>query len=184
MDRLEATRLLVSLLDKELVVANLGSSSCDLYEANNRPENLYMLGGLGLPSSVGLGLSLAVNDRKVIVLDGDGSVLMNLGSLATIAQQSPSNLVHIIWDNQQWGETGGQPTATSTNTDLSQVARGAGISQAEQVSTLEEFHKVVKAALMGRGPWCIVARVEENGHRPWPPNDPVANVNRFMSSLQ
>src|SRR5690349_10041763 len=96
--RLDATRRLLALLTDEPAIASLGHPAYDLFTAGDRPENFYTWGSMGLASSIGLGLAMAQPTRRVIVLDGDGSLLMNLGSLATIADVAPKNLVIIVWD--------------------------------------------------------------------------------------
>src|SRR5215472_4824340 len=105
MTRLEATRRLRARFTDEIVVPSLGHPAYDLFEAGDRPENFYTWGSMGLASSIGLGLAMAQPARRVFVLDGDGSLLMNLGSLATIAAQSPGNLVVLVWDNEKYGTT-------------------------------------------------------------------------------
>ncbi|RMF83560.1 MAG: hypothetical protein D6736_21305 [Nitrospinota bacterium] len=180
MDRLTLTRLLIDQLSDELVVTNLGKNTYDLYAVRDRPENFYTWGAMGQASSIGLGLALAVAPRKVIVLDGDGSLLMNLGVLATIARQKPSNLIHIVWDNEQWAETGGQPTHTAHGTDLVRIAQGAGISQAVQARSEAEFERYVQQALAQDGPWFILAKVVERHTSPIPPVEPVLNKRRLM----
>lgn len=185
MDRLEAVKLLMRHLHNELVVANLGSNSADLYAAGDRPENLYLRGSMGLTAAVGLGLALAQPKHRVIVLDGDGSLLMNMGTLSTIADQAPSNLVHIVFDNEAWALTGHQPTHTARVTDLAAVARGAGVRRVALVRTLEDFQRELASALQGEGPWCIVAKVEERGQAgPMPPITASANTVRFMEALR
>ncbi len=136
MERPEGIRAVLSRLKNEPVIANLGPATFDLFALGDRESNLYTWGGMGLVSSIGLGVALAAPARRVIVMDGDGSLLMNLGSLATIARQQPPNLVHIVWDNHQWGESGGQPTHTFTGTDLAAIARGADITRVAPVSLL------------------------------------------------
>src|SRR5204862_5031412 len=123
MNRLEATRLLVAAVDAEPIVASLGHPAYDLFAAGDRPANFYTWGSMGLASSIGLGLALARPDLRVFIVDGDGSLLMNLGSLATIGWTRPSNLVLIVWDNEKHGTTGGQETATAHGADLAAVAR-------------------------------------------------------------
>src|SRR5436853_7661412 len=108
MTRLEATRHLRAMLKHEPVIASLGHPAYDLFAAGDRPENFYTWGSMGLASSMGLGLAMARPDLRVFVLDGDGSLLMNLGSLATIGWTRPKNLVLIVWDNGEYGTTGGQ----------------------------------------------------------------------------
>ena len=139
---------------------------------------------MGIASAVGIGLALAVKDRKVIVLDGDGAVLMNMGTLCTIADQRPKNLVHVIWDNGQWGETGGQPNHCSGAANLAAVARGAGIEKVEEVAEMEDFQRVFIQALKEDGPWCIVAKIEDRRKEgKIPPFSADANRQRFMESL-
>jgi sulfopyruvate decarboxylase subunit beta len=121
-----------------------------------------MLGSLGLSSSIGLGLALARQGRsrgKVVVIDGDGGVLMNMGSLATIGRYRPDNLVLVIVDNGAYGSTGDQPTATSAGCDLGGVAKGCSIDKAETVSGPAAFAESLKGALAAQGTSVIVAKV-------------------------
>jgi thiamine pyrophosphate-dependent acetolactate synthase large subunit-like protein len=155
-DRATALQVLHRHLRDELVVAGLGNPAYDLFNAGDRPEQFYLWGGMGLAPSVGLGVALAAPTATVVAMEGDGGVLMNLGALATIGAVQPRNLVLIVWDNRAFDLTGGQPTATAANTDLVAVARGCGLAQTEQVSTLEEFEAVLPAALGTPGPWCLV----------------------------
>jgi sulfopyruvate decarboxylase subunit beta len=127
--RIEAIRAIAdsSLGAKALIISNIGYASRELYFIRDRPNNFYMLGSMGLASSLGLGLSLACKEKEVIVVDGDGSILMNLGSLATIANFGPSNLHVIIIDNHVHGSAGNQRSHTAMRSDLVRIARGAGI---------------------------------------------------------
>jgi len=109
MNRLEATRQLIAAAGGDPIVASLGHPAYDLYAAGDRPANFYTWGSMGLASSIGLGLAMARPDLRVFVLDGDGSLLMNLGSLATIGWVRAENLVVIVWDNGEYATTGGQP---------------------------------------------------------------------------
>ncbi len=128
--------------DKDtLIIANIGFPSKELYEICDRKANFYMLGSMGLSSSIGLGLALARPDRKVIAIDGDGSVLMNMGSLATIANQHPDNYLLVIIDNGAYGSTGNQITATAGLTDLKKVALGAGIQNVAVVADESDLKK-------------------------------------------
>ncbi|MFC1859966.1 thiamine pyrophosphate-dependent enzyme [Chloroflexota bacterium] len=182
-DRYEATKYIVEQVGDASIIASLGGPDHALFTAGDRPKNLYFHGSMGLAASVGLGLALAITDRKIVVLDGDGSLLMNMGTLCTIADQQPRNLVHIVLDNEQWGETGGQPSHTSGVTSLAGVARGAGIAKVEEVTKIEEFRQVVSQALKEDGPWCIVAKVEDGdqvmGNSPM---DTDVNLVRFMQN--
>jgi sulfopyruvate decarboxylase subunit beta len=121
-----------------LLICNLGAPSRELYSLADNPSHFYMLGSMGLASSIGLGLALA-QKKRVYVIDGDGSILMNLGSLATIAQHAPKNYCLMIVDNKGYGSTGHQPTATAGRTDLAQLARAAGIQQVCAVRTLQDL---------------------------------------------
>lgn len=170
-------------LENEPVIANLGGATFELYASGERDANFYTFGAMGLASSIGLGVALAAPDRKVFVHDGDGSLLMNLGSLATIARQAPVNLVHIVWDNHMWAETGGQPTHTATGTDLAGIARASGIPRVTSVETLEDFEEAIDQALREDGPWCIVCETEEGGKVPRPVAPPDENLLRFRRTF-
>jgi thiamine pyrophosphate-dependent acetolactate synthase large subunit-like protein len=182
--RLDATRRLMAMLDKEPVIASLGHPAYDLFAAGDRPENFYTWGSMGLASSMGLGLAMARPDLRVFVLDGDGSLLMNLGSLATIGWTRPPNLILIVWDNGEYGTTGGQETATRHGADLEAVARSMGMQTATTICTAEELDAAVARARTTPGPWTIVARVDENIPTVKPPLDYVMITKRFMSAIR
>ena len=181
--RLDGIRALIQRVDQEPIIANLGSASFDLYAQEDRHANFYTAGAMGMVSSIGLGVAMASPDRKVFVLDGDGSILMNLGSFGTIARQGSPNLVHIVLDNQQWAETGGQPTHTAASTDLAEVAKGSGIPKVERVSTIEAFEEVLDRAVAEDGPWVIVAEIEEHGHGARPAYNLEENLLRFRRTF-
>ena len=181
--RPEGIRALLQRVDHEPIIANLGSATFDLHAEGDRDANFYTSGAMGMVSSIGLGVALAAPDRKVFVTDGDGSVLMNLGSLATIARQAPANLVHIVWDNHQWAETGGQPTHTATGADIAAIARGSGIAKVAAVSTLEAFEEALDRAIGEDGPWCIVVDIDEQGHGPRPSLIAEENLLRFRRTF-
>jgi len=122
-----------------LLISNIGYCSRELFSVSDKPNNFYMLGSMGLASSIGLGLSLLQRRREVIVIDGDASVLMNLGTLATIASSAPRNFHLFVADNHVHGSTGGQHSHTAGCTDLFQVAMGAGIRRAERIGTKKEL---------------------------------------------
>lgn len=126
-----------------LLISNIGFPSRELFSVKDRPENFYMLGSMGLASSIGLGLALARPERKVMVLDGDGSVLMNLGTLATIAHYAPHNYQLVILDNCCYGSTGSQPTCTHLGTDLSALAKAAGVKNVNLVERTEDLHQAL-----------------------------------------
>jgi thiamine pyrophosphate-dependent acetolactate synthase large subunit-like protein len=184
MNRLEAIRRMLPLLDGAAVVSNLGRNSYDLYAAGDRPEHFYMWGAMGATSSVGLGLALARPDLRVVVLDGDGSLLMNLGSLATIAAHGPRNLVEVVLDNRTYETTGGQPTHTARGTDLAAIARGAGLQRVATARDLEEWTAAIGRALREDGPWFILAHVDQATSFTRAPRRPVFNKERFMEAIR
>ena len=124
MERIDTIKKISSELTNELVICNIGFPSRELYHVKDSNTHFYMLGSMGLASSIGLGLAMS-NNRKVIVFDGDGSVLMNLGSLVTIYNQNPNNLILVVLDNECYGSTGSQCTYAST-VDLGKVAEAVG----------------------------------------------------------
>jgi thiamine pyrophosphate-dependent acetolactate synthase large subunit-like protein len=183
MNRLDATRRLIAALGDEPIVASLGHPAYDLYGAGDRPANFYTWGSMGLASSIGLGLALARPDLRVFVLDGDGSLLMNLGSLATIGWTRPPNLVLVVWDNQEYGTTGGQETATAHGADLEMAARAMGASSTATVRTEEAFGAAIARTRTEPGPWVIVAKVDEAAPAAKPPLDCVFIKQRFMAAI-
>jgi thiamine pyrophosphate-dependent acetolactate synthase large subunit-like protein len=182
-NRLQATQQLIALLDDEPIVASLGHPAYDLFAAGDRPANFYTWGSMGLASSIGLGLALARPDLRVVVVDGDGSLLMNLGSLATIGWTRPRNLVVIVWDNEEYGTTGGQETATAHGTDLEAAARAMGAPATVTVRTADDFSAAVARARVEPGPWVIVAKVAESTPTVKPPLDCVFIKQRFMTAI-
>jgi sulfopyruvate decarboxylase subunit beta len=161
------------------VVTIMGATSVELHSLGHRPNFFYLSHAMGLASSIGLGLALCRPERQVVVLDGDGSVLMNLGGLSTMARYGPTNLLQIIFDNESLLSVGGFPTATATGTDLAACARGAGIERAVTVTNLDDFISTVRDGLAGRQLACVVAKVEAVG----PPGyliDTHLLENRFM----
>jgi len=183
MNRLEATRQLIAAAGGDPIVASLGHPAYDLYAAGDRPANFYTWGSMGLASSIGLGLAMARPDLRVFVLDGDGSLLMNLGSLATIGWVRAENLVVIVWDNGEYATTGGQPTATAQGADLEAAARALGAAQTATVRDGEEFGAVAARARAVAGPWVIVAKVSESPPSVKPPLDCVFIKQRFMAAI-
>ncbi len=145
------------------VVTIMGAAAAELYSLGHRPNFFYLEHAMGLASSIGLGIALARPERKVVVIDGDGSVLMNLGGLTTMARYAPPNLVHLVFDNESLLSVGGFPTATSTGTDLAGVARAAGIREARTVTELRQFTEGARAAIAADRLSCLVAKVEPVG---------------------
>jgi thiamine pyrophosphate-dependent acetolactate synthase large subunit-like protein len=183
MTRLDAIRRLARLLDREPVIANLGKTTYDLYAAGDRPENFYTWGAMGSVSSIGLGLALARPDLRVIVLDGDGSLLMNLGALATIALLRPANLVHIVCDTGTYETTGGQASHTAGVADLAAIGRGTGLAHVEAVTDLDRFEEAARRGLREPGPWFIVAKMEGSHSTAKVPRRPLYHKSRFMDAI-
>jgi thiamine pyrophosphate-dependent acetolactate synthase large subunit-like protein len=177
--RLEATRIVVELAADAAIVASLGHPAYDLFVAGDRPQNFYTWGSMGIASSIGLGLALARPDVRVFVLDGDGSLLMNLGSLATIGNVRPPNLVLVVVDNEAYATTGGQATPTAEGADLEAAARAMRV-EARTVRTADELRS---ALAQGGGPLTIVAKVAESPPTAKPPLDCVFIKHRFMAAI-
>src|SRR2546422_2659551 len=146
MNRLDATRTVVKLASDAPIVASLGHPAYDLFAAGDRPQNFYTWGSMGLASSIGAGMALARPDLRIFVIDGDGSLLMNLGSLATIGLLQLENLVLVVMDNEEYGTTGGQPTPTAHGADLEAAARALRIAATATGRTEADL----RASLPGR----------------------------------
>lgn len=161
--RLECLRSVYSQLEDCLVVTIMGAVAAELHSLGHRPNFFYLQHAMGLASSTGLGLALCLPDRNVVVLDGDGSLLMNLGTLSTLARYRPKNLTHVVFDNESLLSVGGFPTATSTGTDLAAMARAAGIPQAITVGDVNGFQAAVTDAIESQRLTTIIAKVEATG---------------------
>src|SRR5437899_2541033 len=148
--RLDCLRSIYSELERCLVITIMGAVAAELQSVGHRPNFFYLQHAMGLASSTGLGLALCLPDQKVIVFDGDGSLLMNLGGLSTMARYRPKNLVHVVFDNESLLSVGGFPTATSTGTDLDGIARAAGVPKVSTVISVEEFTAAFAQALAAR----------------------------------
>jgi thiamine pyrophosphate-dependent acetolactate synthase large subunit-like protein len=181
--RAAATSLLAERLTREVVVSNLGQASLDLQQIADRPLNCYTFGAMGQCSSVALGIALARPDVRVICLDGDGSLLMNLGSLCTIANQAPRNFALIIWDNEVHQTTGGQPTATAARSSLAAIARGAGVDKAIEVRTEEDLRRAYDRVLGEEGPLVVCVKVQKGRADGRLDRDVVGHARRFAQAL-
>ncbi len=167
----------------EIVVSNIGDPSKELYHIKDRSKNFYMLGSMGLASSISLGLALSKNE-KVVCLDGDGALLMNLGSLATIANHNPRNLVLIVLDNGAYGTTGNQPSFSSGTTDLRNVARACGFERCYIASDEEELAETVKSGLTDNALSFIQVIVKPDNKKTNPvPIKPITIKDRFMEAI-
>ena len=175
--------MLLTLVGDLPIVANLGPTTDELWHAGHRDRNFYTYGSMGLCSSIALGMALSTGE-KVISLDGDGSLLMNMGAIASIGREQPSNLVVVVWDNEQWAQTGNQLSHTAYGTDLEQVARGCGIAKTATVRDEEELQTAFMQALEEDGPWFIVAKIEEEAeYMPVAPIEPEMTLYRFRNTF-
>lgn len=161
------TRLLPLLKDEYLICAN-GYISRDAFNANDRAKNFYMLGSMGQASSIGLGLALAKPKEKIVIFDGDGNLLMNLGILTMIAKHKPSNLIHVVFDNECYDSTGGQPSI-SADINLADIAKSCGIPNVDRKKIGEDFADSFKRCLKQDGPSFLLIKVER---------DPLINMPR------
>jgi thiamine pyrophosphate-dependent acetolactate synthase large subunit-like protein len=176
-------RLVRRLTHEEAVIAGLGNTNFDLIAAGHRPQNFYMLGSMGLACPIALGVALAQPARGVVALEGDGSILMALGCLATIGNMQPRNLTMIIWDNGIYQITGKQPTATSGLTDIVAVARGAGIARSEWVRDETHFDALIDRRFEDGGPILLAAKIDDQPGKGPPMRDPVLIRESFMRGL-
>ncbi len=163
MQRIEAIRAVYERLEGCAVVTIMGAVAAELQAVGHRPNFFYLQHAMGLASSMGLGLALSRPGLQVVVFDGDGSVLMNLGGLTTLARYRPANLVHVIFDNESLLSVGGFPTATSTGSDLEGIASAAGVPRTMTVRSVEDFASAFDEALDARELTTIVAKVEAVG---------------------
>ena len=183
MNRFELTKRLVAQLKREeAVIGGIGNSNFDLWMSGRRPQNFYMLGSMGLTIPIAFGVALAQPERHVVALEGDGSLLMMLGCLSTIAVQTPKNLTMVVWDNGMYQITGGQPTASGATTDLVAVARGCGLANSAWAADEEEFDRLFVEALKG-GPTFIAARIDDKPGTGTTDRDPVQIRERFMRGI-
>lgn len=179
MTRTEALGILAPLLRDEICVHANGFLSRAAFGVRDRPESFYMIGSMGLASSIGLGLAIARPERRVLVFDGDGNVLMNLGTLATIAACAPRNLLHLCFDNGAHASTGGQRTV-SDRVPLEEIARAAGYRSAERVETAEALYEVAPAFLAAQGPAFLLLRIELDP--PGPPGPRIPHTPPAMTA--
>ena len=183
MNRYELMETLVPALKDSLVICNIGIPSQELFAIPDRENHFYMLGSMGLCSSIGLGLALTT-DKSVVALEGDGAVLMNLGTFATIGNRAPDNLILLVVDNGSYGSTGDQATFTSERTSLAEVARGAGCQSVIECSG-EDTTGVLIDALGSKRQSVIISKVAP-GNRPVPvvPLHPIVLRERFKKTIR
>jgi sulfopyruvate decarboxylase subunit beta len=164
MKRAECIGMLYPELDDKLVVTIMGACAQELYDLGHKENFFYLQHAMGLASSIGLGLAMHLPSERIVVLDGDGSVLMNLGTLATMARYRPRNLIHIIFDNGSLLSTGGFASHTTSGiTDLAAIAKGAGLERVSTVDSVIDFGEAVIDAFKGDYLSVIVAKVAAVG---------------------
>lgn len=184
MRRVQAIAAIVARLGDELVVAANGWISRETCAAGDRAGNFYMLGSMGLASSIGLGLALAQPEKRVVVFDGDGNLLMALGTLAMIAERRPHNFLHIVFDNEVYGSTGGQ-RSLSASVALDALALAAGYANVQRVVEASELDAAVADMLEKTGPSFLLIKVapEADGDAPRVPHEPEWIARRLRQTL-
>lgn len=185
MDRREAVSRLLAARDGALVVTGLGSPSYDVHAAGDADNNYYLWGAMGGAALTGLGLAQAQRDKRVMVITGDGEMLMALGALATIAVARPTNLDIIVLDNQHFGETGMQSSHTGHGIALDRIAAAADFAEVGELRSLDEVGTLVaRLGQPAKGPRLFVLKIRaENLPRSLPPRDATFVKNRFRAHL-
>jgi thiamine pyrophosphate-dependent acetolactate synthase large subunit-like protein len=176
-------RLVAKLTDGEAVVGGIGNTNFDLWASGRRPENYYMLGSMGLALPIALGVALAQPNRRVFALEGDGSLLMQLGCLSTIAAQAPTNLTMIVFDNGIYQITGAQPTPAAGVADFVALARASGIGNAAWAADEDDFERLVADAVKATAPSFIGTRIDTTAAVGHTERDPVQIRERFMRGI-
>lgn len=184
MNRFDVTsRLIAKLGNEEAVVGGIGNTNFDLWAAGHRPQNFYMLGSMGLAFPIALGVALAQPDRRVFALEGDGSLLMQLGALSTIAMLKPKNLTMIVMDNGIYQITGAQPTPASSVADIVAIAIGSGLANSAWAADENDFERLVEDAMSAAEPSLIAVRIDDKPGVGTTRRDPVQIRERFMHGL-
>ncbi|MCA1550245.1 hypothetical protein I6F36_25790 [Bradyrhizobium sp. BRP19] len=184
MNRFDVTsRLIAKLKHEEAVIGGIGNTNFDLWAAGHRPQNFYMLGSMGLAFPIALGVALAQPDRRVLALEGDGSLLMQLGALSTIAALKPKNLTMIVMDNGIYQITGAQPTPAANVADIVAIAIGSGLASSAWAADEEDFERLVDGAMAASEPSLIAVRIDDKPGVGTTRRDPVQIRERFMHGL-
>ena len=185
MNRSALTRRLVEKLKHgEAVVGGIGNTHFDLWASGRRPQNFYMLGSMGLAVPIALGVALAQPKRQVFALEGDGSLLMQLGALGTVMSVNPKNLAIFVWDNGAYQITGSQPTLTAAGVDLVAIAKGAGLARSTWAADEAHFDELVDEALQGAGPMFVCARTDNAPPAGVTERDPARIRIGFMDAMK
>jgi thiamine pyrophosphate-dependent acetolactate synthase large subunit-like protein len=185
MNRSALTRRLVAKLHREeAVIGGIGNTHFDLWASGQRPQNFYMLGSMGLSVPIALGVALAQPARQVFALEGDGSLLMQLGALGTVMSLKPSNLAIFVWDNGAYQITGSQPTLTAAGVDLVGIAKASGLERSTWAADEKHFDQLVDEALRGEGPMFVCARTDNAPPAGVTERDPARIRIRFMDAIK
>jgi thiamine pyrophosphate-dependent acetolactate synthase large subunit-like protein len=177
------TRLIGKLKHEEAVIGGIGNTNFDLWAAGHRPQNFYMLGSMGLALPIALGVALAQPKRRIFALEGDGSLLMQLGCLSTIATLKPQNLTMVVMDNGIYQITGAQPTPASGVADIVAIAIGSGLANSAWAADEEDFERLIEQSLAASGPTLIGVRIDDKPGTGTTRRDPVQIRERFMLGL-
>ena len=184
MNRFDITKRLVAhLKHEEAVIGGIGYTNFDLWASGQRPQNFYMLGSMGLAVPIGLGVALAQPRRKVFALEGDGSILMQLGSLATVAARAPKNFAIVIMDNGAYQITGGQTALSDEGADIVAIAKACGLTQSVWAADESAFEELIALSLKEDGPWLIGCRIDAGKPADTTERDPPILKDRFMRGL-
>lgn len=184
MNRFELTKRLVGQLKhEEAVIGGIGNANFDLWASGQRPQNFYMLGSMGLAFPIALGVALAQPERRVIALEGDGSLLMQLGSLSTIATLAPKNLTMVVMDNGIYQITGAQPTPAAAATDIVAIAVASGLPNSAWAADEEDFERLIDQAMTASGSTLIGVRIDDKPGIGTTRRDPVQIRERFMLGI-
>jgi len=184
MNRFDLTSRLVARLNKEeAVIGGIGNTNFDLWAAGHRPQNFYMLGSMGLAFPIALGVALAQPCRRVVALEGDGSLLMQLGSLTTIAALSPKNLTMVVMDNGLYQITGAQATPAASVADIVAIAAACGLANSAWAADEQDFERLIDESLSADEPALIGVRIDDKPGVGATRRDPVQIRERFMLGL-
>jgi thiamine pyrophosphate-dependent acetolactate synthase large subunit-like protein len=184
MNRFDLTqRLVAKLKNEEAVIGGIGNTNFDLWAAGHRPQNWYMLGSMGLAFPIALGVALAQPERRVFGLEGDSSLLMQLGTLSTIAMLAPKNLTMVVMDNGIYQITGAQPTPASALADLVAIAVASGLSNSSWAADEEDFERLIDQSLAAAGPTLIGVRIDDKPGTGTTKRDPVQIREHFMRGM-
>jgi thiamine pyrophosphate-dependent acetolactate synthase large subunit-like protein len=184
MNRFDLTsRLVAKLKNEEAVIGGIGNTNFDLWAAGHRPQNFYMLGSMGLAFPIALGVALAQPDRRIFALEGDGSLLMQLGSLSTIATLKPKNLTMVVMDNGIYQITGAQPTPGAAVADIVAIAVASGLANSSWAADEDDFERLIEESMSAAGPTLIGVRIDDKPGTGATRRDPVQIRERFMHGM-